>query len=600
MAKLNLKYYNAKDKYSDGDIEDTVLSYIQSKKDYDDIIDKDQRWPVYYHLSSFRENILEWYNFPKNAKVLEIGAGCGAITGVLAKKNKSVTCVELSKRRSQMIQERYKNVKNIEIIVGNFNDIEFKEKYDYITLIGVLEYASLYTNTDTPYVDFLNKIKQLLKPDGTILIAIENRLGLKYWCGANEDHLDQSFVGLNDYPNSPKSIRTFDKSQLQDIMTQCGLHSNFYYVFPDYKFPELILTDNFLKETKDIIYGPYYCHDMSLIAEELKLFKSAINNNVVPFFANSFFVEASIKKKPQEIQYVKYNNMRKRKYHIYTYEKDNKFYKAPRYTECKDLIKQIAEQNNNTNNKLKIIPIETEKNRVYTKKKDYPILSDTLYSLYLKKDYKKYISIMDEYYKYLTGLYFQSVTDNFKNISIGDTNIPVPKDIREKLTFIKNGYIDLIPTNIMVKDDEYLAFDQEWIMHIVPLDYILFRSIHIMQANYQMNNEFITEVYKHFGIQEYLDFFTKIEESFQAEAVDPRYKSVIMSYALNGANKYHLYNTYMRNYESLVKSKEELEQKIDELKAEYDTLAQEYNNVVNSKSWKMTQKIRDIKKKISH
>ena len=35
---------------------------------------------------------------------------------------------------------------------------------------------------------FLIKIKQLLKPDGKLLIAIENQYGLKYWCGALEDH----------------------------------------------------------------------------------------------------------------------------------------------------------------------------------------------------------------------------------------------------------------------------------------------------------------------------------------------------------------------------------------------------------------------------
>ncbi len=50
-------------------------------------------------LSPLRENIVDWLPMDKNAKVLEIGSGCGAITGKLAEKAGSVTCVELSKKK---------------------------------------------------------------------------------------------------------------------------------------------------------------------------------------------------------------------------------------------------------------------------------------------------------------------------------------------------------------------------------------------------------------------------------------------------------------------------------------------------------------------
>ena len=35
-----------------------------------------------------------------------------------------------------------------------------------------------------PFENFLKKIKSLLKPDGKLIVAIENKYGLKYWCGA--------------------------------------------------------------------------------------------------------------------------------------------------------------------------------------------------------------------------------------------------------------------------------------------------------------------------------------------------------------------------------------------------------------------------------
>lgn len=53
------------------------------------------------------------------------------------------------------------------------------EKYDYITLIGVFEYSEGYIGTHQPYVEMLRRISRHLEKDGKLVIAIENRLGLK-------------------------------------------------------------------------------------------------------------------------------------------------------------------------------------------------------------------------------------------------------------------------------------------------------------------------------------------------------------------------------------------------------------------------------------
>ena len=92
--------------------------------------------------------------------------------------------------------------------------IDFKDrKFDYITLIGVFEYAAVYTKTENPYIDFLEKIIKLLKPDGKILIAIENKFGMKYWLGAPEDHTNVKYDGITGYQND-NTIRTFGKREL--------------------------------------------------------------------------------------------------------------------------------------------------------------------------------------------------------------------------------------------------------------------------------------------------------------------------------------------------------------------------------------------------
>ena len=85
-VQLILDDYSGFDHYSDGDIENDLLNIVCFEKDYDAAIERDGRWPVFYHLSKRRETIVQPMDIKKNDAVLEIGAGCGAVTKALAAK----------------------------------------------------------------------------------------------------------------------------------------------------------------------------------------------------------------------------------------------------------------------------------------------------------------------------------------------------------------------------------------------------------------------------------------------------------------------------------------------------------------------------------
>lgn len=298
--KLNYDFYKGTDLYSDGDIENEILAYIdkfQKEEEFDKIFETDTRWPVFYHLTEIRKNIINWYPMKKNASVLEIGAGMGAVTSALCEKCKKVTCVELSKNRATAIANRNKDKENLEIIVGNLNDVEFSEKFDYITLIGVLEYAAVYTDSADPFVDFLNNIKKFLKPDGKILIAIENKLGMKYFAGAPEDHSSVKYDGIIGYPKK-EGAQTFGKLEMKNLLAKVGLkYTKFYYPLPDYKLPNIVFSDDYLPTEESINnYNIYYYEGTNIQFDEKKAYVQAIKNGVFDIFSNSFFVEASPRK----------------------------------------------------------------------------------------------------------------------------------------------------------------------------------------------------------------------------------------------------------------------------------------------------------------
>lgn len=294
-AKLNLDYYNGTDYYSDGDIENELLEIVKNEKDFDKILALDDKWPILYHLSPIRQNILNWYPFKKNASLLEIGGGCGAITGALCPVLEKVKVVELSKRRSTINYERNRDHDNLEIIVGNLNDIKFDQKFDYITLIGVLEYAGSFTKTASPYEDFLKNIKSFLKEDGKLLIAIENRYGLKYFAGAKEDHTGKEFDGITGYIDND-SVKTFGKVELEELLSKVGFNKlNFYYPHPDYKMPFEIYSDDFLPSREELLsMSPNFDNDRYELFNESLAYKGIIENGQYPFFANSFFIECGV------------------------------------------------------------------------------------------------------------------------------------------------------------------------------------------------------------------------------------------------------------------------------------------------------------------
>ena len=204
-------------------------------------------WAYYYHLSRLRGNVIDWYNFRPHATVLEVGAGCGAVTEHLAAKNLRVTALELTKKRALVNAHRNRDAHNLKIVVGNLQDYAkaSKIKFDYIVCVGVLEYAEAFVESENPHVKFLKLLKELLQPDGVLLLAIENRLGLKYFAGAKEDHTGAFFSSLEGYPTT-QSVQTFGRSELASLMHASGFpDTDFYYPFPDYKHPQVIYSDSY-------------------------------------------------------------------------------------------------------------------------------------------------------------------------------------------------------------------------------------------------------------------------------------------------------------------------------------------------------------------
>lgn len=560
MAKWNLDYYNGEDGYSEGPIEQELLELVKSTDNLDQVVENDGRWPVFYHFSHLRENIINWYPICCQDYVLEIGAGCGAITGALCKMAKKVVSVELTKSRSEINFERHKDINNLELITGNFHNIKFNKRFDYVILNGVFEYAASFTDSKDPYTFFLEEVKELLNQDGKILIAIENRLGLKYFNGAKEDHTGLFFSGLKNYENI-NFVKTFSKFQLKKLAKKVGFKGvRFYYPFYDYKFPEVIFTDQSF-ELMDF-NAPIRAFDNDRLSffDEKGLCRSLINENIMDIFSNSFLLELSVEqeKKNQQIIYSKISNYRKKEYSILTQivEKDNEKFVIKKGLN-QESIKHVKKMYKNQNfhfGKIKNAVCEEYPEGIkmlYINKKTFEqelidCLKDNKHEEFKKK--------IKEFYQEL------QVNANLKEIS-NDNNkfekvfgsVKTGKPLHWK----ENANVDLIFSNLFRNGEkDFTVIDYEWFFDFeIPVEFIIWRSLRI----FILNNKIVQSKFTYFDLLELIGINdSKLIECFE-------------KWDDNFVNHY-VGNLNLSNYEKMI----------------FPAISQDLNNIIDNK------KIREV------
>jgi len=447
-VNIDLREYPGEDYYTEGEIEDRLLDICQKNepKDFRKIVENSDEWSFLYHLSKERQNIVSWLPISKEHKVLEVGAGMGAITGELCKLAYKVDSIDLSLKRSKVNAYRNQSYDNLSIKVGNLSDIEPKleNDYDWIMLIGVFEYAISYIKTEDPFADFLKILRKHLASDGRIVIAIENRLGLKYFAGCREDHTCGFYDGIENYVNGGQ-VRTFSKKALEELFKKVNITDyNFYYPYPDYKLPNTIFSDKRLPkggELRDNIRN--FDQDRLLLFNETNAYDSLIEDGYFPDFSNSFEV---IIGPLINVVYARYSMERDDELCIKTViDKDNivkKVVKSAVYESGKEHIADINKAFIELNNRYSESDLNI--NRILK----YDEENSSIEFEYIEGSTLE--ELLDDCVKDNNKEGFLRLFEKYKTYVYHNEDYPVVND-------------DLIFSNIIIKDNEWYAIDYEWV-----------------------------------------------------------------------------------------------------------------------------------------
>uniref|UniRef100_A0A7C4YJD1 Methyltransferase domain-containing protein n=1 Tax=candidate division WOR-3 bacterium TaxID=2052148 RepID=A0A7C4YJD1_UNCW3 len=103
---------------------------------------------------------------PKNSLILDIGCAQGTLSLILAEEGYNVFANDIRESFIEYAKLRYEKG-NIKFIVGNFEEIEFKEKFDLIIGTEIIEHLP------EPF-RFIRKVQNILKENGYFILTTPN------------------------------------------------------------------------------------------------------------------------------------------------------------------------------------------------------------------------------------------------------------------------------------------------------------------------------------------------------------------------------------------------------------------------------------------
>lgn len=353
--RINFNFYSDK-KIEKQSFADKIGNIIQNEKNIEELKEINEL----VLLTKFRENILNWYPFKSECKILEAKGNYGEITNLLCEKSIKTVTIEENKEKAQIIAQRNFKKNNLEIIVGKIEEIQLKEKFDYLVLVNEVEKLYQYINT----------LKKYLTEDAVVIIIANNKYGIHNF--STSDIKQQ--ITQNEKTN-------ISKKNLNEILNKEEFkYIKYYYPIPDYKITSEIFTDKELPNEENIKNNFMYQDELANF-DETSALTCIIKDDreKFPLFANSYLIEASfVEKEDNQIQHIEFTNV-KEKFKIFEdkvrnlpkeyeillskyYNDENELKKARK--ENIELMEKVREKENEIKQKEEII--EDRENQLRT------------------------------------------------------------------------------------------------------------------------------------------------------------------------------------------------------------------------------------------
>ena len=435
-------------------------------------------------VKMIEKGLLKWYDFHPGRRVLYIGTAEEVLAELLSECGLEVICAACGQTCELAWQA------------------EYTEKFDYIVSIESLEHLLDPRST-------LRAWRKLLQPDGRLLLGMNNRLGVRYFCGDRDFYTDRNFDGIENYRQAYASKsdlfhgRCYSRAELKDMLQDTGWSScQFFSVLTDLHHPSLIYAEDYLpNEDLSIRLFPTYHSPDTVFLEEEGLYSSLIANGLFHQMANAYLIECSCNGVLSDVLHVTSSMERGQEDALLTViHRTGVVEKRAAFPEGQSRLKELLENGQDlTAHGIRVVGAKLE-NGVYV----MPYMETEVGQVHLKR------MLQTDPEKFLQEL------DHFRDLILQSSDIVKPDVGDGQGATLRWGYVDMVPLNSFYQDGTFVFYDQEFRMENCPANLILTRMVMSLYGGSRELERIIPmrTLLDRYGLTACLERWNKIEREF--------------------------------------------------------------------------------------
>ena len=449
--------------------------------------------------------IFAWYDFREKSDILLID-------------NRYPEDMEIY---SDYLQEKGHTIERIS--VDQIEEITEKS-YDYIIGIGAAELIK-------DRITVFKKLQSLLKTDGHLLLAVDNRFGLRYFCGDRDPFTDRNFDGIENYrrisidDRKKMTGRCLSDHDIREALRESKLITKRMSVMPDIRYPQLFYAEDYLPtEELSMRYFPIYNCNKAVFLEEHWLYTDLIQNGMFHQMANGYFYDCVNDGYSEELTNAEHVTLAmdrgRENSGITIIKRNGTVCKKPVFSEGAYKTQALIDHNADLNARgIRTIEGKDENGSFvmpFVKAEN----GMQYFGRIIKQDKDLFVREMDKF--------MQIILDSAEHVAEPDEDIlkdMLPQgmkseDIRNADgstgTWLAKGYLDLVPLNAFHTDDGFLFFDQEFCSGVYPARAIMIRALHIAYACGDWMERIIPQdfFYERYGLAEKRQDWDWFQSSF--------------------------------------------------------------------------------------
>lgn len=426
-----------------------------------------------------RTGILKWYPFKNDASVLSV-AEDDVVEEYLVQLGLK------AERRTirESAKESYLNEK--------------KAAFDYVVVIGMLELCFEPEK-------MIERWKRLLKPHGHLLLGINNRLGIKYFCGEKEPFTGKLFNGVEGYRfvenSTPKCMggKLYSKNEIENMLSNAGFFTKkVFSVWPSLEMTQFVFAEDYVpNEDLTVRIVPKYKNVDSIFLDEQHLYDDLVNNNLFHQMANAYFFDCA-DDTLQDILGATISEERSEDKAFVTIIHREKIVE-------KRALNPAGSKNLQTLHRnlceLEKRGIKTVGSKIHDGRLVMPYIEGELAVFYLRRlletDQNKFIEEMDR----------------FRNLIL-QSSVHVENDSDDII--LERGFVDMVPINCFYVNGDFVFIDQEFVIENYPANAIIFRMVAFVYDQDQTREAILDESFfmDRYGITKDMDRWIRMSVEF--------------------------------------------------------------------------------------